>query len=46
MLFIVTNKTYDFLGEASVWIVISVGVYISVPHSDENFCSDLHKYVC
>ena len=25
MLFIVVNKTYDFLGEASVWIVVSVG---------------------
>jgi len=25
MLFVVINKTYDFLGEASVWIVISVG---------------------
>ena len=25
MLFIVINKTYDFLGDASVWIVVSVG---------------------
>ncbi len=25
MLFIVVNKTFDFLGEASVWIVITVG---------------------
>ena len=25
MLFIVVNKTFDFLGEASVWIVITMG---------------------
>ena len=25
MLFIVVNKTFDFLGDASVWIVITVG---------------------
>ena len=33
MLFIVINQTYEFLGEASVWIVISVGVMpaISLP---------------
>jgi hypothetical protein len=25
MLFIVVNKSYEFLGDASVWIIISVG---------------------
>ncbi len=25
MLFIVVNKTFEFLGDASVWIVITVG---------------------
>ena len=43
MLLIVTNKTYEFLGEASVWIVISVGVHPSAPQCDENSCSNLQK---
>ena len=43
MLFIVTNKTYEFLGEASVWIVISVGVYSSAPQCDEKFRTSLQN---